>query len=319
MTRAGEYLLRIGMTKAATVAARDAGARAESLLSAQVLGVRCALKEENKDWAIACTARAIDASLNPPAFFYEKLVRLKSASDPMATDRDMVQALRKLRDADPENAFWMQMLGYVCYKRGGVDMIHALYEMSAAIDHGVTNRTPYVIAAEAARFLGNTERAKDILRRGLSKYPDDLPMLNNLVYLLAVEKRSVDQALQMLPSLLARAPKEDLDIRDTTAVTYLRSGMLEKAEETLRRTLADVTVGSPPWFRATLHMAEIAEKRGQPAKARQLLNDGVKQARGIPDEDVIAANLILSAVSTTTNETGRQPSRNRPSWDLPSR
>ena len=303
--RAADYLLRAGLPRAAAAAARAATERAQGWLPAYVVGVRCALKEQDRDWAIACAREAIRASLNPPAFFYQKLVDLKSSQQPLPIDSDMVFALRKLREAEPDNPLWMQMLGYVCYQRGGVEMIYALYEMSAAIEGGVSNSAPYLIAAEASRFLGNYERARDLLRRGLERFPDDLTLHNNLTYLLALEPQTAAEALERLPTLRARAG-EHPEVRDTIAVVCLRAGLLEQAEEELQTILRTAELGGAMWFRARLHQAEISLQRGEKQRARLLIEEALRLGKGIPQEDVHAANKIFSDLMG--------PDRRAPDW-----
>lgn len=296
MTRAGEYLYRIGMKRSAALAARDASSRARTYLPAYVLGVRCALQTSDKDWAMDSVKRAIDASLSPPKFFFQKLVQMKSSTQPIATDPDMINALRNLRESEPESPMWAEMLGYVAYKLGGVEMVQALFEMTAAIQGGSTNATPYVVAAEAARYIGNYDRAEDLLRQGLQHHPDDLVMLNNLTYVLGADKVSVGEALKTLPVLLQRAP-DNPAIVDTVSLVHLTAGNYEECEAALQRLEKLAPARSPLWFRAKTRRAEMMVKRGKILEAKRYLTDLIKDGRGMPDEDVVIANSILSDVT----------------------
>lgn len=293
MARAGDLLFRLRARDIAAVAARDAIERARGLLPVYVLGIRCALAAQDVKWAVETTRLAIGASLRPPPILYEKLVDLKSIDDRIDTDREMVEALRNLRTDDPDNLRWAQTLGYVRFKRGGWEIIDALYQMTVAMDGGATNRTPYVIAAEASRLLGNVERAADFLRRGLQYHPDDLGIMNNLVYTLSFNPETLDEALGLLPEVLARATN-DIQVLDTATVVYLRAGQLDKAERTIPGLLDKSEPGSLPWFRARMYLAAIALKRHRPEEANEILKGILRHSRQIPDEDVLAASRLLS-------------------------
>ena len=297
LTQAGEYLFRIGMHKAADAAAQEALRQARSYLPAYVLGVRCALQKQDKTAALQNVKLAIQASLDPPKLFYEKFVRLKSSAQPVSTDGDMVNALRNLRRTDPQNPLWAEMLGYVSYRLGGADMVHALFQMTAAIEGGATGPTPYVIAAEAARYIGNLERAEDLLRQGLLKNPDNTALLNNLAYMLGTEKRTVGQALQLLPSLMQREP-DNPAVLDTAAVTYITAEDYDNAKVMLDRMESLVDRSDPFWFRARSRRAEVLVAQKSKAGALLLLEDLLKHTHGVPDEDVFAASALLDELQS---------------------
>jgi predicted Zn-dependent protease len=226
----------------------------------------------------------------------------------------MVNALRNLRRLDPKNPLWAEMLGYVSHKLSGVEMVHVLFEMTAAIEGGATRATPYVIASEAARYIGNMGRAEDLLREGLAKNPDNLALLNNLTYLLGSESNTVEQALQLLPGLLQRAP-DDLAVLDTAAVTYLTAANHDRATELLDRMESLAERGTAFWFRARTHRAEMLIARRQRAEAELLLEDLQKTTLGIPSEDVMTATSLLDGLKSS-GKGNRAPAR-KPSKALP--
>jgi len=304
MTRAGEYLLRMSMPRAADLAARDAVARARGLLPAYVLGVRCALLEKDKPWAVTCVKKAIEAAVRPPAFFYRKLVELKATEDPITTDSDLVEALRNLRRQEPENPLWPQILGYVTFLRGGPERIHALHEMTTSVEAGATNKIPFTVAAEAARYLGNRERAIGLLRRGLKEHPEDLALLNNLAYVLAEQESGVAEALTLVPTLL-KLGGQNPQVLDTVAMVYLAAGDLEKALPISKHVAQKVSQGSSLWFRAHLVQADVALRQGRPREAEILLRTALKEGRGVSDEDLLSAQILLSRI-TEKLEPGRQ-------------
>jgi len=291
--RAGEYLFRCGMKRAAILAAKDAIKRARGLLPAYVFGIRCALDAQDRDWALECTQQAIMLSVHPRTLFYEKLVQLKTTDATVDADAAMVDALKQLRKADPNNPLWAQMLGYVRFQRGGPEIVDALDEMQYALQAGATNRVPFLVGAEAARMSGNIARAVKLLQMGLARYPDDLAMLNNLAYALAFNPERVAEAEEILPILLERG-KGDPRIMDTIAVVYLRTGRLSEAKGIATGLLDQLEAGSPAWFRVSMRKAEIALAEDRPSEAVTIIRDSLKVSRSVPDEDVLAASELLA-------------------------
>jgi exosortase/archaeosortase family protein len=306
MVRAGDYLYRGNWKDEAALAARDATQRARGLLPAFVLGIRCALHSKDEAWALQCTEQAIAASLVPMPDFYRQLVTLKAADGELDTDPDMVYALRQLRNADPDNPLWTQMLGYIRFRRGGWEIVDALFQMSAAIDGGATNQAPYVIAAEAARLLKNHARAADLLRRGLKAHPGNEIMLNNLAYTLAQDADRLDEAAALTPRLELLAG-DNLRIVDTLAVIYIRTGQYAKARQAITRIFQNAVPGSPRWFRARMHLAEIAWREGKPKQAADMLEQILQNSRGISDEDILEANALLNKLLAGQPEAAAPP------------
>jgi len=306
MTRAAEYLLRGGRPKAAAVVARDAVSRARGLLPAYVIGVRCALQERDKEWAFTCARGAVKAALQPLPIFYQKLVELKGDGNKLETDAEMVEILRKLRIEQPDKPLWARMLGYVRFSRGGWEMGEAFAQMDSAMQAGATNRTVYIVAAEASRLAGNRPRAADILKRALERYPDDAMILNNLAYTLCFIPGGASEALKLLPRFVKRN-ENDVSVLDTVLLVYLHAGKIDDAEKVAGRILKTVKEGTPEWFRAKVRLAEIAIARNNRSDAATILTDILKRTHGVPDEDVLAANGLLS--STVPPVTNKPPAR----------
>jgi predicted Zn-dependent protease len=301
MARAAEYLLRKGMPNAACMAARDAGARARGLLPASIIGVRCAIIERNRDWALTATRDAIDASQQPLPFLYEKLVALKTVDGQMAIDGDMVEALKNLRRDAPRDPLWAEMLGYIRFQRGGWEIMEAASQMIDAMQAGSTNRIVYVVAGEASRILGNTERAADILRRGVDQHPDDIGLLNNLVYVLALTPEGLPLAQTLLPDLLDRG-RDNSHVLDTATVVLLKSETPDKAAPMAAEVRRKTEPGSRLWFRAGKHLAEIYLKTDRPREALAEIEQVLEHTRTIPDEDVLAAGSLLTRIKARLAE-----------------
>ena len=306
LTRAGDYLLRGGMGRAASLVAEHVAQHARGLLPAHVLGIRCAVGRVDRDWALECTGRAIRASLTPSSMVFEKLVGLKSDADRMDTDSEMVDALKQLRKAYPANPLWAQMLGYVRFQRGGLEIADSLDHMRDALRAGATNRIPYTVAAEASRLIGNTDGAIRLLRMGLEQHPGDLAMLNNLAYTLVSDTGRVAEAEAMIQELLDRGA-DNPSIMDTVATIHLRSGRVAAAEEILKALLPAAEPGEPLWFHLNLGLAGIAVEKKDWGAAETILKEALKRGVSVPDHDIIAANELL-----TRAEIGRFESEKRP-------
>ena len=308
MTRAAEYLNRIGLRGAATIAARDAVARARSLLPAYVQSLRSALYLRDKALALRSTQEAIRASLRPIPLFYSKLVELKMSEEPVDIDADMVEALKVLRQTDPDNPLWAQMLGYVRFQRGGWEVVDALNQMIASIEAGATNAIPFVIAAESSRLVGNTERAVDLLRQGLKRQPGNPIMMNNLAYTLGSADATLPEAVQLIEEVLRLNPGNPRYL-DTAAVLYLRAGDISRAAECVSAVAAAVDDTSHLWFRTQMLQARILHQRGQTEKAVTMLQGALKHAARASDDDILEGNRLLNTWQPQSLDLEEPPAR----------
>ena len=296
MTRAAEYLWRNNMQAEATLLARNITERARGLLPAYIISMRCALYANDKTWALASTEKAIQSALQPLPEFYEKLVTLKVTDGNISTEPNMVDALRNLRRSDPDNPKWAQMLGYIRFQRGGWEVVDAMVQMQSAINNGATNQMPYIIASEASRLLENYDRAADILKQGLKHHPNNQVLLNNLAFTLSYSPKHRNALTSMIPMLKGMAHANP-QIKDTLAVVYLKTGDLNSAQKTLAEIITHAEPGSPIWFRSKMHLAEIAIKQERKRDAMAILKGLLKNLKEIPNEDIMAANALLTQIT----------------------
>lgn len=296
-TRAAEYCWRGGLRDTAERLTRSLPDDARGLLPACIADIRSALHVQDTQRALRSTSMAINAAIAPVPALHENLVLLKSEDGTIDTDTEMVNSLRALRKSDPDNPLWSQMLGHVRFQRGGWEILDAMFEMNSAIAGGATNRTPYLISAEVSRLLRHYDRAADTLRRGLAHHPGHPDLLNNLAYVLAQVPVRVPEAVALLPALETAATGTP-GILDTIAVVHLRAGQFEQAHQTLIRLLKHAEPGSPLWFRAQTHLAEIAWQQDKDQTAMSMLEQLLKGSRNIPDEDILAANALFNRITT---------------------
>ncbi len=306
LTRAAELLLRAGYRDAAVPAARKATDGARSLLPAYIIGLRCAILTADRAWAESCTLSALRSSLRPPPDLYRRLVEIKVDDGELDLDDDMVEALKRLRRSDPDNALWARMLSFVRFQRGGWEVLDSLNQAFAALEAGATDRMTYIIGAEAARLLRNPDRAGDLLRQGLKRYPGDTVMLNNLAYTLADAPGRADQALDLIPMLLTRTASSPWLI-DTVALVYLRNDRLEEAEQALGWITKEPKPGTPEAFRYRLRQAEIAFQRDELQETVDILRAILRGSKGIGDEEIMNANRLLSKADETLRILGQRP------------
>lgn len=308
LVRAGDFLLRHNLLEPAVIAAREASRNAKGLLPAHLLALRCASLTHDFDWAVLSTKKAIDASIRPMPELYRKIVELKSATPQVEIDSDMINALKNLRIAYPQDPIWAQMLGYVRFQRGGPDLVDAAVQMVEAIESGATNRIPYMVGAEAARRLGDLDRATELLRLGLQRHPTDLVMLNNLAFTLSLQTNHIQEALNLIPKLMQNNERNP-SVLDTAASIYLAAGNLDQAETLLRQILEITVSQSKPRFRARLQLARIAQLRGNPVEASVLLESALKHAAYAASEDILAANELMADLANLTRQTLEAPSK----------
>lgn len=318
MARAAEFLLRKAMAvppeyrttwmDTATVAARDAGARSRGLGMAHIVALRCALWNNDRKWAEEETMKAIEASPSPHPLLYRKLVELKEGE--VVPSEDLIDALKRLRQYEPGNAVWAELLGYTRFQRGQAEMVDATTQMLAAIEAGHATRTAYAVAAEATRRMGNPDMAVDLLRKGLDQHPNDLSLLNNLVYTLALDPLTVGEAVEKVPLVMSLGGTNE-HVLDTAAVVFINAGAYDKAEKVIARQLALVAEGCNMWARALLHSAEIQLLRGNPGAAQatvsQMLNG---RAERLSDQNIYEMDALLREIEAKKQEAEDGKKRN---------
>jgi tetratricopeptide (TPR) repeat protein len=285
------------MYKAASIAAADASSRAQSYLPAHVIAVKCALKNNDKKWALQATKQAIDAAINPPPLLYKELVKLKTEGEKLATDTEMVQALSNLRRTDKNNIIWAEMLGFIRFQRGDWEVMDALQEMTFAIRNGSKSKLAYIIAAESSRLINNYEQAIYLLRQGLKIYPNDITILNNLAYALAQTKNGMTEALEIIETLTQNVP-DNTQILDTATVIYIKNNQLKKAKSIIADIYTKTAKNSEIYFRAKTHEADIAIREKELTRAKEILESIIATAEDIPKLDLIQASDLLNKVRT---------------------
>ncbi|MEI6808987.1 MAG: archaeosortase/exosortase family protein [bacterium] len=294
IVRAGDFLLGKRMVNAAAVAATDAETKARGLVPAHVLALRCAEQLQERKWALSATARAIEHSLSPQPYLCSKLIEFWGMNE--KPDWDVLFALGRLRTLEPSNPLWMEMLGWAKFLAGGLNNVDARDQMKDAIAAGHTNKTAYLMLAEAERRLGRRIDAVATLKLGLQVYRNDSAMLNNLAYTLGEDAENLPEALAMVPHLLKTGGRNP-DVLDTVQFIYIRSGQLSLAEQVIADELVFVAKHSTEWAKAMLRLAQIRWKEGKLEAARRILSDLVKSCPlNIPADDLYDLGKLMAEI-----------------------
>ncbi|MFU8779969.1 MAG: archaeosortase/exosortase family protein [Kiritimatiellia bacterium] len=288
LVRAGTYLLALGWREEVLPFARAVEARAESLLSAHVFVMRCAMMNNDGDRAIGATLRAINLAVDKVPF-YRALVDLKIIRREL--DTDLLQALEYLQRRQPEDPRWSEALGTLYFERG--DLRRALAIFGSVIDEdirGVQVRT-LLLAAEAARLENRIDRAVRILESAHALQPEQPQILNNLVYLLAQRVETLGRARELLPRLL-EIGGESFQVLDTASVVAMRAGDLEQAEKWMEQAIDLLNMDEYAAHEVRLNLAELKIRQGRWDAARSELQV-LRQDASRPDYVDQRARLLM--------------------------
>lgn len=289
LVRAGDFLIRQGMTNAACEAAKAAIKTGQGLLPAYVLGIQCGIKTGDKAWAVQCARNGAEQALEPWSF-YKMIVALKGKRG--LRDPDVAKALEALAAKYPSESIWSERLGELYFLQGQTERAVGILEDAIAREQGDKFASPrtYLIAAEAARREGDVARAIRILKLASVRYPKDPNVLNNLVYTLAQDDRLLAEAKALLPSLLERG-RDDFALHDTAALVYMKTGDLKAADEHMRKALDYVKKGDYAWLEVYLNAAETQLRIGRFKEARDSLNLVLRTSERTQDVDTRAREL----------------------------
>ncbi len=263
--RAGDFLYRAGMLKAANRASQHAVEEANGMVAAYYLGLRCALELRNIGYALKCARLGVE-NCEDPGIFWKAIVEVKSIEG--SADGDMISALRNLSDSFPEEEEWGQYLGQIHFARGeSKEALRVLESMIVTESDSVTAES-HIIAAESARLAGQRSKAIRILSNACALHPGDVKLLNNLVYMLALRPETAARAMKRLPELLSLGD-ESFAVLDTAAMVCLKNNQIARAEEYMARALSKLEEDSYSALEVRLNAAELQVVKGEFAGARE--------------------------------------------------
>jgi tetratricopeptide (TPR) repeat protein len=234
-----------------------------------VLGLKCAVATNDLKWALACALGGAGNAADPTPF-YRAVVAIKAAGKNV--DSDLTTALEYLREHDAGRAGWAERLGQIYFEQH--DPARALAILSPPITEDVrgVRVQSLLLAAESARLDGKMGKAVGLLETAHAMYPEKLTVLNNLVYNLAQDRRTLSRARALLPGLLAMAG-DSFIVYDTAAAVHLRSGELETAQQYMDKALKLINENNYAALEVSLNSAEIMLRSGEYEQARRRLQE----------------------------------------------
>jgi exosortase/archaeosortase family protein len=215
--------------------------------------------------------------------------------DDSSVARDISAALARLITLEPENHTWPYLQGQILYNQKGRHLLDAYLYLSTSIDLGNQDEYSYLLCSDAAYRLGNRQKALDLLRQGLEHHPDNLMMLNNLVYFLSQEKEGLKEALEMSPALLQRSG-HNIDVFNTVSAVYLGLGNYEQAAILLNKIIGAADSTDDQRARAWISLARIAYLQGDIEHAYDILTEIIEFSPRVPDATVLESDSLLDRV-----------------------
>lgn len=244
MTRAGDFLRRKGIRDAASKCARYAARNCKGLLPAHVLALRCGLLAMDQEWVLLSAREAAVCAVDPLPFY--RLIG-EIELNGIKVEAGTVGLLEKLRTHFPEEQKWARKLGDVYLRKGdGQNALRVLEALMTSRPENVDLHT-LLLTAEAARRMRKLDKSVAILERAHAAYPANRVVLNNLVYSLASDPKTVQRAKALLPKLLD-AWGDSFVAFDTAAVVCLNAGEPEKAREYIQKALRAARDIDPQWL-----------------------------------------------------------------------
>jgi exosortase/archaeosortase family protein len=288
VVRAGDFLFRKRHLDGATLAAGEAMARAEGLIAAYALGVKCALAHKDAKMAINCAQRAIEHAADPVPFF-RVVVIVKSATQ--ATDADMVAALEYLRTKFPKETAWSEGLGTIYFERSDTRRSMRIFGQLLGDNMKQMRVRSLLLAAESARVEGESGRSVDILQAARELYPGEVSVLNNLVYTLSSSEGGAAHAAEFLQRLL-QVGGERFEVQDTAAMVYLRLGRMADAQRHIEEALSRCDERAYAAPEVHLNAAEVYLRMGKLDKAKEQVGVVLKKADRTSYLDRRATDLL---------------------------
>lgn len=274
IVRAGDLLFRKGDVAGAALAAKEASDRAEGLIAAYALGLKCALARKDAKVALEYARKGIEHAVDPVPF-YKVVVMVKSATK--ATDADMVAALEYLQGRFQKEPIWAEGLGTIYFDRGDTRRSLRVFGQLLGGDMRHMRVRSLLLAAESARVEGETGRSVEVLEAAREMYPGEVSVLNNLVYTLGSSEGGVSRAAEFLPRLL-KAGGDRFEVQDTAASIYLRLGRLEDAQRHMEEALKRCDEKSYAAPEVHLNAAEVYLRLGKFEKAREQIGYVMRKA-----------------------------------------
>jgi tetratricopeptide (TPR) repeat protein len=142
-----------------------------------------------------------------------------------------------------------------------------------------------VLAYAKTADKGYMERAIELFKKVLERYPENSSILNNLAYMLASNDEQLDEALQYARRAHQKEPGNPVYL-DTYALTLHKNGQTEKALQNLLRAiqLYEISREPIPWDLYS-HLGMVQEKLGETAKATDSYRKAMEATPKAPEKE----------------------------------
>ncbi len=189
------------------------------------------------------------------------------------------------------------------YVRTAVDLLKGL--TARAPDQA----TAFRALALASRQAGDLAEAEDAFRQVLRLEPYHRQTLNDLAWLLGVDRGLPDEGLELTERGLARYPA-DPHLLDTRGVLLLRIGRTADARQALEASVRTTGAPAQTQARARLHLAQACLELADPTAARLWL----AEARAIDERENVLTpqeRQQMSQLTAAASDSQDTPAENR--------
>ncbi len=268
LTRGAEYLLRHDRPGLAETVIQHAIAQDDEYVPAYLVGLHCARVQKNLDAAIARANKAAQFAPDPRPF-EKQVVRLTMLRN--GGNAATCTQLEALRRAFPKEAEWPLRLG--CLYMDGDDAERAWHVFAPlCADARIASLDPSVVTriAEAARRTEHLVEAISLLRQAHQQSPENVHVLNNLIYTLNGNDVTRQEALSLVSCLLAI--DDSVASLDTASLVYNRVGKHEQALAVISKAMSKLPDDPVDrWAEVYVTAAEARAGAGDMAGAAQLV------------------------------------------------
>ena len=179
------------------------------------------------------------------------------------------------------NALWAQANGAL-----PTEEVMALYQQALNLEQ--TNPLALNNLGFFHLYLGNEEKALDLLTRAFDSYPGEKTGLN--LALIEIERGNAQEARSKLYSLLENVGEDNLVLTRALVIAELAMGLDQSAKDGLARWKKLEPDSPAPYLIAS----EVHRRTGQQLLRLHELEEGIKL---FPDNHEFSANLVLTHLS----------------------
>jgi tetratricopeptide (TPR) repeat protein len=197
---------------------------------------------------------------------------------------EAIEAYKKAIEQQPDYMQPYFSLAGIFLRSGEAEKAIAQYQ--AALAQDPARADAHMILGSIYEQRRQMDLSEQHYRQALTINPDFVPAANNLAYLLADQKRDLDEALTLARKAKAKLP-DDPGVMDTLGYVFLRKGLVDSAIGELRESAAKLPENPTVRF----HLGLAYQLKGDPAAARQELEAALAQKRAFPEEAEARAML----------------------------